>query len=194
VRPGVYTERVEIERPITVVGDGPSEEIILQCEDSSGIWARSAGITLRGLTIRSVAPAGAGYNGLYVKKGRLVVERCRLESTSGAAVATEREETHVLLRDCVIHGAQGSGIYAKKDSSVEAVGCDIVDNSGPGIAVQSGARAVVRSCRVTRNGNHGVYVYEGGRATVRDCDLRDNQPGPFHVDGDSELEESGNHV
>ena len=60
VRPGTYQETVVLDRSIEIVGDGPTDAIILIGPGAAGLWSMSTGSIVRGLTIRLDISSGGG--------------------------------------------------------------------------------------------------------------------------------------
>src|SRR6185503_10984288 len=53
VKPGLYKESLIIDRPVTITGDGPAEEVIVESAGSPCLVTRAAQIKIQGLTLRS---------------------------------------------------------------------------------------------------------------------------------------------
>jgi hypothetical protein len=218
LRPGTYTERLVIEVPVTIIGDGASDEVVLSCD--RGVMVRSAGVTLRGLTLLSPeAEPGQTHNALQVLAAvggitildsgetaslptlgvtrseiAMVVENCRLQSATSAALFAEGNTVSVAIRGSEIFDSGGSGIYVRDGARLVTENCRVTGNAMPGVSIQSQAQAQVRDSVITSNGNHGVYAWEGGHAVIEGCDLRGNSPGPTFADQASRIDQQNNQL
>jgi F-box protein 11 len=192
VRPGTYRTGLQIRKPLTIEGDGPREEIIVESDRTNALEAIAGGVTLRGLTLRTAIESGLQFSGVAVMMGgQAVVEDCDVTANTGAAVAVQ-QGSRAEFRACRLHDAAGCGAYISENSAATLDRCEITDNASAGVSADAGASATVRQCQIHRNREWGVWVLRNSRGSVDGCDLRDNAPGAVNVEPGSQLQQSGN--
>src|SRR5689334_14149724 len=55
IRPGVYREALVLSRPVTLVGEGPVERIVIESSGADCIRMEADSATVRGLTLRCLS-------------------------------------------------------------------------------------------------------------------------------------------
>jgi parallel beta-helix repeat protein len=175
VRPGFYTESLTIDKPLEIIGDGPMEGILIESTDASCLQMETDYAVVRGLTLRGqAARQGNMYFGVYIPKGRLVLEDCDISSDSLAGVGIHGATAHPIIRRCKIHDGKQSGIYVFGNGQGTVEQCDIFGNAHSGVAISTGGNPVIRGCKIHNGKQSGIYVYGNGQGTVEECDLFGN--------------------
>jgi parallel beta-helix repeat protein len=89
IRPGVYREHITIDKPLELIGDGKTEEIVLSDSNGDVVDFQTTIGRIANLTIRQehdLKGDDVGYNALDISQGRPILENCQLSSTSGSVV------------------------------------------------------------------------------------------------------------
>jgi parallel beta-helix repeat protein len=175
VQPGYYTESLRIDRPLSLIGDGPAEQIIIESTDAPCLQLTADRAEVRGLTLRarSVAPAQPFY-AVEIGQGAPLLEACAITSESLACIGIHGAHATPTIRRCTLHdGAQtGIDVYDQAGGLIES--CEIFGNTRAGIEVSQHSRPTIRHC-VVRNGHAGgIYLDSESRATVEDCQIFEN--------------------
>jgi len=173
VREGLYTESVEIDRNVEIVGDGPRERIVIRSTDRSCIAMRTEKASVRGLTLQGRGKAsGRAFFAVDISMGTLVLEGCDVSSDSLSCVAIYGTSTNPHLKNCSIHDGADSGIYVFDNARGLIENCEVHRNANVNVAVTAGANPTIRDCRVFEGRNGGVVVWgNGATAIVEDCQI-----------------------
>jgi parallel beta-helix repeat protein len=175
VRPGRYMESLRIEKPLSLLGDGPADQIIIEssaapCLQMAAEWAEVRGLTLRARGNVAQQP----FCGVEITHGAPLLEACTITSESLACVAVHGPSATPTIRRCTLHdGAQtGIDIYAQAGGLVEY--CEIFGNARAGIEVSQHSMPTIRHC-IVRNGHAGgIYLDSESQATVEECEVFEN--------------------
>jgi hypothetical protein len=98
VRPGHYRERLVIDKPLEIVGEGNREDIVVEATGSDVILFKTTMARVANLTLRQAG--GGEWYAVDIAQGRLDLEDCDITSRSLAAVA--------------VHGGGGRASYTAK--------------------------------------------------------------------------------
>jgi parallel beta-helix repeat protein len=175
VRPGYYAESLCIDKPLNVIGDGPTDQIIIESTDAPCLRMTTDRAEVRGLTLRarSVNPPRPFY-GVEIGAGSPLLEACAITSESLACIGVHGAQSTPTIRRCTLHdGAQtGLDIYDQAGGLIEY--CEMFGNTRAGIEVSQHSAPTIRHC-VVRNGlAGGIYLDSESRATVEECQVYEN--------------------
>lgn len=168
VRPGVYRESLRLEMPVSIIGDGQRDEIILASPAGSCITASGGGI-VRGLSLR-----GDGENAMiHVQGGRMEIVDCEIAGPSSAGVLLEGGG--LKIAKCHVHGMRhhDQKAISAEGGDAEISECDLTD-SYFGVNVIQRAHCELRSCQILRN-EFGAYVDKDGTMELVDCTVMENK-------------------
>lgn len=155
VRPGVYTQELEITQPVSIEADGPSGSAVIAPPEWYPIISYAA-LRLAGLTLQTESAYG-----INVHKGSLVAIGCRIGS-----LVQIPEGGRAALFHCVI-----------ERSGVTAFGADLLAEDcvirafGPEPIAVGGGTARLRRCTLEEAGKCALLV-DGGNTLLEDCLLR----------------------
>ncbi len=167
IRPGVYNEKIVVDKSIELVGDGAIGEITMKGDDSQSIFVSNAKVKIRGLHL---------IGGVLVTKGNLEISDCNVSSSWEAIKLNDGAIANVQHTN--LHNAS-VGISLSGASNVVITNCDIFSCSQQGVAVQpDGGHALVQKCHVHDNGREGVWVDKHGQATINGCDIVSSRDRP----------------
>jgi hypothetical protein len=176
--PGVYRESLVLDKPVSLLGDGPRAEVVIEGSESPCISATAdagvRGLTLRTVSVRRPYSHGKACHTVDIRRGALRLEGCSLASDSRqACVAIHGKESNPTLRDCQIAG----GLLVSGEGKGTIEGCDIAvaGHDRAAVEVIQGADPTVRRCRIHGTGEgRGVYVHGRGKGMIEGCDIFDN--------------------
>jgi F-box protein 11 len=172
IRPGVYAESLTIHTSLTVMGDGPLEQIVIESGSGAPIAFRAPFGRIVNLTIRRKAGEATDH-AVEIRTGRLELEGCDIssESLSGIGVYGDSDPT---LRRNRIHDSSQAGILASGQSRGTIEDNDISNSGYGGLVISGNANPSVRKNRIHGAKSSGVRVYENGRGLIEDNDIFDN--------------------
>lgn len=189
VLPGTYRETVMLDRAVEIVGDGPVRAIVLVGPGDAGLYSTATGSIVRGLTIRSAAPAGGGVGGflkrlassiptkqagpmgtadaITISAGDLLLDGCVVDASLGSGIGIFGAGSHPTLRSVDVSGAKAGGIWMMDGTSAQIDGCVIHDCAGPGIVVSGqGSRPSITRNKFTGGAGNGITVFDGASPVI----------------------------
>ncbi|MCW3095003.1 MAG: serine/threonine protein kinase, partial [Chthonomonadaceae bacterium] len=165
IRPGVYTEKVVLDKAIELIADGPVGSVTIKGTDSGCIFVSNTKVKIRGIFVRSTVSRG-----IFIAKGGAEISDCDISSLTLPCVEVNENST-ANIQHCVLHNAS-HGVNLTSESGAIVTDCDIFGCSQEGVAVQpNGGHVLVQNCRVHDNTRSGIWVDGGGRATLCKCDI-----------------------
>lgn len=197
---GTYTlpRRVEISKPLILVGGGPNLTTI-QCDDEKFVIgaAPTAGtVTLSGLTIRHLGEKPADVVRAF--RGSLLLQECDVtggltggETVPGDGVLALRE-AEVTVRKGFIYGNQGNGLAARDQAKVAAHETSLVENRRAGLYAR-GALAEAHGCMLSKNGREGAALGGNSRCVLTKNRCQQNGRSGFVLRDTCLVELRGNH-
>jgi parallel beta-helix repeat protein len=175
IRPGVYREGIVLDREVTLTGDGPVDQIIVESAQADCILMATDRATVRGLTLRCTAgQQERRYFGVDIPRGRLELIDCDISSDSLACVGIHSSAADPLLRGCKIHDGKSTGLFIYDLARGTIEDCEVFGNGLAGISISQGSDPTIRRCKVCNGKGSGLFVYEQGKGTIEDCDIADN--------------------
>jgi parallel beta-helix repeat protein len=143
VRPGFYPGRLALDKPLEIIGDGDSGDIVVQASGSNVIISTANMVIVRNLTIRQVG--GGDWYAIDISQGRLVLEQCDISSQSLACVAVHNAADPVVRRNR-IHDGKSVGIHVHDNGRGTFEDNDLRGNQG-------GSWNIADGCTVRRARN-----------------------------------------
>jgi len=190
VRPGVYAEGLDIDRPLEIIGEGQLEDIIIESSGSGCILMQTNSALLRNLSLRTRAASEEDdYPAADIPQGKLILEDCDIISDTGSCIWIHGPTASPVLRRCKIHNAKDAGIDVFEEGHGAIEDCDIFDNVVSGVRICGGSNPSLAHCAIrdSREG-FGVFVYEKGEPRIEYCDIFGNAYGGVEVqDGGNPL-------
>ncbi|MDE3228531.1 MAG: right-handed parallel beta-helix repeat-containing protein, partial [Chloroflexota bacterium] len=167
IRPGHYEEPLTINKPLTLAGDGPREQIIISAANANVIAFTASAGRVVGLTLRQTG--GGQFFCVDIGAGRLELEDCDISSQSLSAVGVH--DADPILRRNRVHDSKQSGVmlYGKAKGLLEEN--DIFANTLSGVGIKDGATPTLRRNRIHDGKGAGVFVYELGQGLLEDNDI-----------------------
>ena len=192
VRPGTYAEAVIIEQDVTLMGDGPAEEIVVEApEDGStaptgdllgarpdasyalllqDVDSTVSGITFRGEPSRVHAKGGSPVLQELIFEGVGQSYTGRSYVNGGALVSGG---TNATIRDCLFEGGNGVISY---DAS-EPLVTDNVLTEGANIGGHYGDGAVIRGNQIIGGLSDGIGITQPTTAVIEGNTISDTPTG-----------------
>ena len=191
VRPGVYEEELVMDRPLEIIGDGNTGDVVVQAKGSNAILFRAGMGRVANLTLRQLG----GGNWFCVKaiRGKLILENCDIASESLACVGI-CQGADPELKGNRIHGSKERGILVYDHGRGILEDNDIFGNGLSGVEITSGASPTLRSNRIYENQEAGVYVYNEGQGTLEENEIYRNSRAGMRVSNTGKPILRNNHI
>jgi ribosomal protein L40E len=122
VKEGIYQEALVINKPVEIIGDGKTSDIILEYSDGNCILMQTDYAKVKGLTICGQADLkGKKFFAIDIPQGCLVLEDCDITSNSLACIGIHGLTAKHRISRCTIHDSKGAGIvvYEKRQGMVK---------------------------------------------------------------------------
>ena len=172
IRPGIYTGKVVLDRPIELVGDGPRAGVVVG--NSTGVVLAVTGerVTVRGLTIarREGVQDPQGF-AVDIGGRNVLLDDCDITSGAAAGVSVHGGVASATLRKCAVHDGKTVGVQASEGGRVVLESCQVTGQVSTGVVVSTGATGVLRQCKLRDGQAGGVVARERGSVTLDDCDV-----------------------
>jgi tetratricopeptide (TPR) repeat protein/nitrous oxidase accessory protein NosD len=180
VRPGLYKEGICLDKPVTILGDGLREQIIIESEVSSCLHMDTERALVKGITLRSQVDVQERVNdqsnelawAVHVPRGHLVLEDCVVTARSLGCVVIRGGAAHPVIRGCCLHGSKAHCLLVYKQARGIIEGCEIAGSADSGIAVGPGCDLEINDCHIHEN-KGGIYV-NSSCVKVNRCDIYHN--------------------
>ncbi len=175
VQPGIYHEGIIIDKPLEIIGDGATADIVIESTELACILMKTDYAIVRGLTLRCrAALKGNKYNAVDIPQGQLILEDCDITSDSQQCIRIQGVTANPTIRRCKIHDGKSAGVLIVRNGQGIVEDCDIFSNTGAGVAIVQGSNPTIRRCRIYDGNNCGVFVWENGQGIVENCDIFGN--------------------
>lgn len=117
VQPGIYHERILIDKDVEIVGYGRREEIIIESHDVACVTMHTAHASLCGFSLRYIIDntKSSDHYGVVIPQGRLFLEDCDITSNSLACIAIYGHDTNPTIRRCNIHDGEKCGVIVYEE-------------------------------------------------------------------------------
>ncbi|HSB09363.1 MAG TPA: right-handed parallel beta-helix repeat-containing protein [Blastocatellia bacterium] len=200
VRPGVYRERITIDRPVEIIGDsqGANQETIIENTGEACIQVRSGKVAVRNLTLRSL-PGLTGFISKFLRqrnlkgepcvdvaRGDLLIEDCDITSEAVAGIGVQGAGNKAVVRRCKIHSGNSNGIWFVDHAEGSVEDCEIFGTAWAGVRAEAGARPDIRRCKIHDVTSCGVVAADDARVTIDDTEIYGNSKSGVEIrDGSS---------
>ena len=186
IHPGVYTESLVLDRDITLSAAGPPQAVRVQSRDRPVLRVTAERAELAGLVIAHTDGDAA----IEVTGGRLGLEECVVEASSGVAVAV-RGQAELAMRDSSVGNAGGAGVLFFDGAVGELRGCTLRGIATTALVIRSGGAPRLENCVITDVRGGAVLAADRARGAVVDCKVSDVDGSAIVVEGGSSPTVSG---
>ncbi|KUF11716.1 right-handed parallel beta-helix repeat-containing protein [Pseudoponticoccus marisrubri] len=188
VYPGTYTQGITVDKPLTIIGKGPREQIVLDVSGDNAIrWTAPSG-RVANLTIRQ---GGGRFFAMHIAGGSVTLEDSDLSSQGLAAVAIRANKGATIRRNVVHDGAQG-GIFLFENGRAVIEDNEIFGNAMAGIEIKEGAAPIVRGNTVRDGGGSGIFLNTDGTGRIENNTIFNNTLAGIQVTGANDPLITGN--
>jgi nitrous oxidase accessory protein NosD len=179
VAPGTYHERLEIDKPIDIVGMGFVGSVRLVGSDGPVVECACRGVNCRvaklNIEQRATSDDEPMSGAVRVEGGAvLVLEDCTVTSSSGHCVVVKGVNSCGYILHNEIRNAKGVGVLACDHARGLFEDNDVFSNARAGVAILSGGNPVVRANKIHSGHDSGVLVSEKGRGRIEQNEIYGN--------------------
>lgn len=169
VKPGLYLEGLVINKPLQIIGEGSTADIVIESENSDCILMKTDQAQVSGLTLRCTA--GKNNKKFYavdIAQGQLILENCHITSDSLACVAIHNPTANPIVRNCEIHDGKASGVFVYDNGQGTIEDCYLFNSNLSGFTIQEGGNPTIQRCRI-RDG--GILIDKDGQGNISNCEI-----------------------
>jgi parallel beta-helix repeat protein len=145
VRPGLYKERIVIDKPVEIIGDGGLSEVIIEANGKDTVRFQASMARIANLTLRQTG--GGKWYCVDIAQGRLDLGGCDITSQSLACVAIHDGADPRLRRNRIHDGVQ-SGVFVYSGGQGTLEDNDVFANAFSGVAITEGGNPTLRRNRI----------------------------------------------
>ncbi|MDQ1257674.1 MAG: F-box protein 11, partial [Candidatus Hydrogenedentes bacterium] len=175
IKPGLYEEAIVIDKKVELAGEGPRETIRIEPDDDWCVTMKTDEAVVRGLKLYCRVTGDNKKGGIYVEKGKLIVDDCDIHSDSLSCVEASGAESRVEITQSRLHDSkEGRGAYFHDGATGKLDNCQVQANAYPGVDVIGGAVVELVNCRMSDGLAHGVFVSKDGKCTLDTCEMAAN--------------------
>lgn len=183
--------RLEVSRPLTILGPGPDECRLTCGERGFVVGVRASGkVVVHGVTLEHVGTEPADI--LRVFAGEAVLFNCRLRggvtllpTAPGDGVLASEVGTATLTR-CTISQNQGCGVSSQKQSRVSLKNCQVGPNGWVGVSL-AGTAAEVTDCVIEESSFHGISVAKAVEVAIVGSTIRKSKKSGMAATGQATI-------
>lgn len=176
VSPGHYREQLSIEKPLELIGNGDTEDLVIEWDQGDTIIFDTNIGLIRNFTIRQTkrrAENEQAQDAVWIKQGRLELEDCRITSTHGSCIRVGYTADPRIRRN-VIFDSNGSGITLTDGARGTYEDNAISRSKYSGIAVGGSSNGTFRRNRCSESAQNGLIVYDDASGTFDDNEFIGN--------------------
>lgn len=140
VEPATYIEELVIDKPLEIIGDGPTENIIVQSRGSNCLKFSTDLCRIQNVSFQGRSTTHAA---VEVKQGAIAFINCIFLSESKLCVSVSGKGARPYFKNCRIHHSKGTGIRFIEQSAGKVENCSIKGNPVAGIFVAKGSTPVI---------------------------------------------------
>ena len=204
VKPGEYTELIEIKKSLSLLGEDKESTLInpISEKNKCAVYVGASNVFVSGFTITNEAP-GLYTQAIKIASENTKISECNIYDTPvGIAVWTDNN----IIEDCIFRGCKDEGIallgsknnpcnYNTISNSVFYENCDAIElqySSGNTISsceiyenTHSGIDAIasnnnkntISNCNIYNNDVHGIYLSSSKENKILNCEIENNFNG-----------------
>jgi hypothetical protein len=185
--PGRYEEAVELTVPVQLVGEGPSDQIVISLQER-GLQLRAAWVGMEGLTLEGQSSTTAV---VEVERGEASLLDCHVRTRGMVGICALGPAARIRLERCSIQGANHSGLLAAS-GELDAQNCQVIGSEGSGATVSAGATLRLSECTLRGHAKGGVLA--SGTLVVENCLIEENGELGIYVDEDATASVSSSRI
>ncbi|MFG1997220.1 right-handed parallel beta-helix repeat-containing protein [Actinoplanes sp. NPDC048988] len=193
VQPGVYTERLLVDRPVELVAAGAPGDVRVIGTEGAALTISAATGSVRGLRVEASADAVA----VLIERGSVVLEDCEIRGdlrivgdaaptlrrcrVSGGSVLVE-DGSRAVLEDCVVTDAPRVALLVRGDAAPTVTRLRIDGTGREAVVFADAARGLMVEGEISRATGTAVTVMGAATPVFRQLAVREPGGDGFRVD------------
>ena len=207
VRAGTYSEIIQINKQLTLIGEDKTSTIISAKSAYNGyaIEIRAQGVTVSGFCVTNTG-SGLYTTGIKLNAPKTTITNCEFMDTPIGIAVWSSENT---IKNCRFTRCTDEGIallgssaasctknvianceFTKNCDGIELqhaseniiMNCMFSDNTHSGIdAIFSNNENTIENCEIKNNAVHGIYLSRSSENMIKDCTISNNKNGDVIV-------------
>ncbi|UNM06928.1 MAG: protein kinase [Planctomycetales bacterium] len=175
IAPGSYNEQLQLDREITLVGEGGPGQVRIVSRDRHTVLCKTARAVLRNLElICRVSNSEVRAAALCLPFGRCVVRDCIITSEGDVCVTAFGRSSNPQLADCSLSGGRNACLSISHHATVSLRDCTVSGSGFAGVYTGAGSKVLMQHCTVRGIRGSGLLFHEDGAgelsgSLVADC-------------------------
>ena len=165
IKPGSYDIPFALVKPVTIVGDGKREEIVLTSATLNPIVSTAPNATLSHLTVKFT---GKNFSAISVRNGSLLVKDCDISAPNSGNGVQCAVAGSVELDHCTVHHCGNTAVYIGGKGNIHD--CVFSDNDEWGVGGGLSGTVICKKNIMSKN-RYGCVIVEEMTADLEDNDL-----------------------
>jgi parallel beta-helix repeat protein len=191
VRPGLYEEGIEINKPLEIVGDGEIADIVIRASGVHALAFRAPTGRVANLTLRHIG--GSEFCCVDISKGRLILEDCDI-SGQGRYCISIHDSADPRLRRNKIHNCSGIGVIVTENGQGLLEDNDIFENSGANVEINKNSHPILRANRIHDGKLTGIYLNGSAQGILENNDIFGHEKSQVFITTNSNPTLRGNRI
>lgn len=172
VHSGVYDEGLIIDKPVEIMGDSDSGEVIIRADSRNAILFVTSRGKISNLILKQ---SGDGeWNCVDFSQGFLEIEHCDISSDSATCISIKGNAYSKIIHN-KIHNGKGSGICVCENGQGLIESNDIYNNGSANVEIYGNGNPIVKSNCIFSGNGAGIYVHGDGKGVIEDNDIYCNE-------------------
>ena len=168
VRPGLYEEGLEIDKPLEIVGEGERTDIEIRANGMHTIAFRAATGRVANLTLRQTI--GNEFCCVDISRGRLILEECDISSQGKNCISIHNSADPRVRRN-KIHNNKGIGVVVTENDQGWLEDNDFFENADSSVEINLGCNLVLKSNRIHDGKSIGVSFGPNSHGILEENDI-----------------------
>jgi parallel beta-helix repeat protein len=182
VRQGVYDEAIIMTKPLEIVGDGNLGDVVIRTKEKDTVRFEASTGRINNLMLRQ--NGRAGFVGINITQGNLVVDNCDISSNSLSCIAIEGNAFPKITKNR-IHSSAHNGIILADKSQGLIEENEIFNNAISGIAIEEESNPTIKRNNIRDNKMNGILITSRSQGTIVDNDIFRNVAMGVEIELDS---------
>lgn len=176
IKPGEYRETLQLNKPLELIGQGTSEQVIIKQNRDLSIKLNTITATFRGITFYCQEGLKDKYPICFLTSGQLTLENCRLiagDQAQAPCLIAGHSKAILILKDCYIRGQSG-GIILAEGSQGNITNSLIQGGNGIGILIQNKAQLNLSHSTISTS---SIGIYCSGKGLMKENNIFSKNTG-----------------
>ncbi|MCB1216953.1 protein kinase [bacterium] len=174
IAPGNYAEQLQLDRELTIIGEGQPGQVRIVTRDRHTVLCKTARARLSNLElICRVSNDEVRAAALCLPFGRCRISNCTIESEGDVCLTAFGRSSAPLLTDCSLSGGRNACLSISHHAGVSLQGCSISGSGFAGVYTGAGSRVEMQRCNVHDIRGTGLLFHEDGTGELLDSRISD---------------------